>query len=422
MQRQNYTWYKLDNAAKIYPATGKRNWNSTFRLSAIFKEEIDPPTLEKAVDDLKLRFPTFFVQLRMGLFWYYLEPTISSHIVSEEKHYPCSPMEIGHSELPIFRVLYYKQKISLEVYHAVADGSGALVFMKALIAHYLHLRGYDVDNARWEIKDPRGKAISAEIEDSFEKYYKAPGKIKRDEPKAYKYKPQKGIHENYLRIISGTMDAEKLRLLARQYGVTITQYLTALYIWAFAQTLPSHKFKRPIRISVPVNLRRLFPSETLRNFSLYVNVGVMTDTAKEIEEILKEILPQLEKGLAKDALLQAFSQNVAPEKNAAMRLAPLFLKNIVLKIAFSLWGETRYTSSLSNLGVITLPESMSKYVEELQFVLGCSPSISLNLSILTYNGKATATFSSRSQESEIQSIFFKKLAEQGLDVEVESNE
>jgi NRPS condensation-like uncharacterized protein len=421
-QQQNYRWYKLDNAAKIYPAISQKNWNSTFRLSAALDEEICPETLVAAVNGLKLRFPTFFVQLRMGLFWYYFEPTISSEIVTLEHLYPCSPIEIGHSKLPIFRVLYYKNKISLELFHAAADGSGALVFLKSLIAHYLSLRGHDVDAARWEIQDPRGKPLASESEDSFSRYYQKIGKAKRFEPKAYKYKPHCPVNENYLRIISGSMDAGKLRAVARSYGATVTQYLAALYIRSFMQIMPADKLKRPVRISIPVNLRKHFPSETLRNFSSYINVGVMPNPSYGITEILDEIIPQLKEGLEHDNLLRSFSQNVAAEKNFAMRISPLFVKNIALKLAFQAWGESRYTSSLSNLGDVVLPESISKHVKELGFVLGCSPQVLINLAAITYNGRLTLSFSSRSSESEVQAIFFKSLINEGIEVEVESNE
>ncbi len=421
-QQYNYRWYKLDNAAKIYPAICHRNWNSTFRLSAILDEDIVPEILVQAVDDLKLRFPTFFVQLRMGLFWYYFEPTYSPQIVSEEHMFPCSPIEIGDSKLPIFRVLYYKKKISLELFHAAADGTGALVFLKTLIAHYLSLKGYDVDSARWEILDPRGKPLVSETEDSFSRYYRKCKSVKRYEPKSYKYRPHRPVNENYIKIISGSMEADKLRALSKSYGATVTQYLTALYIWTFMQTMSADKQRRPVRISVPVNLRNHFPSETLRNFSLYVNVGIMPNPSLGIPDILREIIPQLNAGLDHDYLLQAFSQNVAAEKNPFMRASPLFIKNIALKIAFRFWGESRYTSSLSNMGNITLPESMSKHVKELSFALGCSPSIAMNLAVITYNGRLIATFTSHSPESAVSSLFFKKLVAEGIDVEVESNE
>ena len=66
-------WFRLDNAALIFPAIMKRRWNNVFRISVSLEEEVDPETLFRALNSLRHRFPTFFVRLKTGFFWYYLE-------------------------------------------------------------------------------------------------------------------------------------------------------------------------------------------------------------------------------------------------------------------------------------------------------------------------------------------------------------
>ena len=63
-------WMRLDNAAKIYPAAKRRNWNNFFRLSATLMEPIDVPVLRAALDVTVRRFPSMAVRLRRGVFWY----------------------------------------------------------------------------------------------------------------------------------------------------------------------------------------------------------------------------------------------------------------------------------------------------------------------------------------------------------------
>ena len=54
---------RLDNAAKIYPAAKRRNWNNFFRLSATLTEPIDVPVLRAALDVTVRRFPSMAVRL-----------------------------------------------------------------------------------------------------------------------------------------------------------------------------------------------------------------------------------------------------------------------------------------------------------------------------------------------------------------------
>lgn len=418
----NHHWYKLDNAAKIYPATSQRHWNSTFRMSVVLDEPVRGETLAQAVRDLRGRFPTFYVQLRTGVFWYYFEPTWSEQIVGEERMYPCAPLEIGHSDLPVFRVVYYKSRISVELFHAAADGTGALIFLKTLTTHYLSLRGVDVEDARWSLADPRGKPRAAEAEDGFIRWYqKTPG-VSRAEPKAYHYKVRRPASDDYTRLISGRMSAAAVHAAAKRRGATVTQYLAAQYIRAFIACAPQAKLRRPVRVCVPVNLRRFFPSETLRNFSLYVNAGVVPRPEMTLDEILAEIVPQLKAGFERDALQRAFSKNVTAERNFALRVAPLFLKNLAMRIAFLKYGESRYTSAFSNIGVVTLPDCVAAHVKSVEFALGCSPALGLMLAAATFRDTLCLTFTSRSPESEVQARFFGFLREEDIEIEVESNE
>ena len=218
------------------------------------------------------------------------------------------------------------------------------------------------------------------------------------------------------------MSASAVHAAAKRYGATVTQYLTAQYIRAFIECAPHNRLKRPVRISVPVNLRRFFPSDTMRNFSLYVNAGVTPRPDMTLDEILAEIIPQLRDGFQPDALQRAFSANVAAEKNIFLRIAPLFMKNIALKIAFLRFGESRYTSAFSNIGVVTLPECVARHVRGVGFALGCSPTLSLMLAAATFGDTLNLTFTSRSPENSVQAKFFSYLMEEGVEIEVESNE
>ena len=49
-------WMALDNAAKIFPASRRRNWSNVFRISATLTEDVDVPCLQEALDRTVKRF------------------------------------------------------------------------------------------------------------------------------------------------------------------------------------------------------------------------------------------------------------------------------------------------------------------------------------------------------------------------------
>lgn len=136
--------YALDNAAKIYPAAMNKKWNAVFRVSAHLKMPVNPHLLRRAVADLAPRFPTFYTQLHKGFMWDSLVPAPNLDIVVDDTADPCRPITVGKGNRPMFRVLYFGNEISAEFFHAVTNGTGAVIYLKSLTARYLTLAGYDI--------------------------------------------------------------------------------------------------------------------------------------------------------------------------------------------------------------------------------------------------------------------------------------
>ena len=137
-QERKLRWMPLDNAAKIYPAARRQNWSNVFRMSATLTEDVDIPILQSALDVTVRRFPSIAARLRRGVFWYYLEQLPDVPQIREESCYPLTPMSKEEIRRCAFRVIVYQKRIALEVFHSLTDGSGALIFLKTLLAEYLH--------------------------------------------------------------------------------------------------------------------------------------------------------------------------------------------------------------------------------------------------------------------------------------------
>lgn len=418
--------YPLDNAATIYPAARTRSWSATYRLGAILKEEVRPDVLAQAVDDLAPRFPYFYVQLKQGLFWYHLRGVPDTDLVNREADYPCRPLKIGRCKKPLFRVIYYKKRIAVEFFHALTDGTGASVFLKSLLARYFTLLGYQIPCTQG-VLSPDGTPEPSETEDAYQSLYQPADRgVSRREDSAYQYNAPSS--EDYLRVVHGLIPVDGLKRVTKAKGVTITEYLVAVYLYAFYQDMRKRREsiqkrrEKPIKISVPANLRPLFGSQTLRNFALFANVGI--DPRKKdysFDEILRETTQKLHAGLEKETLRRIASQNVSDARMAISRFSPNFLKRPVLKLSFHLYGERLYTSPFSNLGVITVPPEMEPLIDRFETVIGETRKNIIYCAAISYRNLLNISFSSTSDQTDIQRYFLTFLAAQGIDVRVESN-
>ncbi len=417
-------WLKLDNAAKIFPAARTRTWTNVFRLSATLTEAIDPDILQKSVSDLKRRFPSICVRLSNGMFWYYVEETHDVPTVQGEGPHACMKMEFSEIRNCAIRILYFRNRISVEFFHSLTDGNGALVFLKTLVATYLKNK-YNIDiPATHGILDITQRAKKEELEDSFLKYT---GKVPsgRKDTDAYMHTGSP-INDRFTPLITGVLDVGEIKEVCKKYGVTVTAYLASVMAYSF-QTLQEkectkQKNKKPIKIFLPVNLRNFYPSATLRNFILYVIPGIETKYGHyEFDEIVKSFHHQIGFGLTEKNMSSIMATNVKDELNPLLRVVPLFIKNAVMKAVYNLTGERKSSISMSNLGNVTLPDKMSSYVERFDFILSPQALQPCGCSVISYNNRLYISFVRKIKEPKLEREFFTNLVKSGIKVKIESN-
>ncbi len=419
----NKSWYRLDTAGLIFPATMDVNWSNVFRLSAALTEEVDAVVLQKAVDDLKDRFPSFYVSLHNGFFWCYLQQTKTSPIVKEDYAYPLTYMSRLEVRKSCLRVFYYKNRIAVEIFHCVSDGNGGKVYLATLIAHYCKLK-YKVDCPTNEnILDITIKPTEEELEDSFKKYtntYPA----SRQEEDTFQLKGHK-TKDSFHTLTTGILDTEILHQTAREYNCTITSFLASVMCISLIKMQNKviyHNKQKAIKITVPVNMRKIFGSKTLRNFVLTVNIGVNPRKGDySLQQICKEFNHQLAYETSKQNMASRIAANVLPQKNPLIKIAPLGLKNIVMNAVYRSTGEKKGCLNISNLGVINLPKELQPYVKRFEFIIGPQKSYPNNCSVSSYGGKTYINMIRNVKESELERLFFSTLVELGIPVEIECN-
>lgn len=418
-------WMKLDNAAKIYPAAKRRNWNNFFRISATLTEPVDVAVLRSALDVTARRFPSIAVRLRRGMFWYYLEQIPHSPAIQEEKSCPLAHAPFHEVRQCAFRVLVYHNRFAVEFFHALTDGTGGLTFFKTLLAEYLSQKyGLTIpagDGVLGRLEEPDAE----ELEDSFLRYA---GNVKASRKEATAWHltgtPEK---DGFKDLVTLMIPAPVLKECAKAHGVTVTELLCAAMMQAIcqlqAEKVPQRRLRKPVKVLLPVNLRNLFPSKTLRNFASYITPEVdprMGDYT--FDEICAAVHHRMGLENNPQTMRAKFAANVASEQSPLLRVMPLFIKNLAMKAVFDTVGECKSCLCLSNLGVVRLPEVMAPYVARMDFIIGVQAKAPHNCGVLTWNDTVYINCIRSIREPELELHFYRVLHQLGLPVKVESNQ
>ena len=418
-------WMQLDNSAKIYPASATSNWNNIYRLSATLKEEVDREILQSALDVTVRRFPSIAVRLNRGVFWYYLEEIAHAPKIRDEKSYPLVRMPFDDIRHCAFRVLVYNRRIAVEYFHALTDGNGALVFLKSLVAEYLEQKHNMTLPSGNGVLDRLEEPREEELVDEFPKY-KAPAGKPRQESNSYRIMgtPEE---DGFCHVTTFMLDSKQMLELAHKHGVSVTAVITAAFIKAAIrlQNIDEPRIKRQKRVKmlIPVDLRRIYGSETLRNFALYVTPGVDPRLGEyTFAELCEIVACRMKLDITKKNMSARIYTNVKDEENRLLKLTPLFLKNIVMRIVFKLFGERKSTLSISNLGVVKLPDGMAEYIDRFDFVLSVQSDAPYNAGVISFGDKLHLSLIRDIKEPRLETALYKVLREEGIHVKLESNE
>ena len=398
-------WFRLDNAAKIFPPSSNKKDPKVFRFTCILKEEIEKDILQDSVNEALIYFPNFKSILKQGFFWHYLETINFNPIVKEEKKDICSPIYGKKKKKLLFRVNYYKNRINLEVYHALTDGTGALEFLKTIIYIYISKK-HDIKDFNFDYD----ASINEKSSDSFNKYYKFQLNKINDINNVYKIKGEK---LSKMKIINGCMSTNNLINLAHKYNTTITCLIVSIYILSIKENMTLKDENKYIYIDIPVNLRKYFKSQTARNF--FSVLKLKYNGNNNLEDIIKYVDKYLKNELKKENLFKTMNKFVSFEHNFLIRLIPLFIKNIVLKIIVYF---NKITSSVTNLGVIKVDDNIKDYIDSFEVYVSTDK---MQISMCSYLDKLNISFTSIFVSTDIIKSFYRKLSELGIDVIITTN-
>lgn len=419
-------WYRLDNSADIYPMSLSRTVQSNFRVTVTLLEEIDPIALKDALKKAFSRYPSFKVHLRKGYFRYYFEENDLEPLISEESGVFFDTIDFKKNNRYLIKVSYFKNRITLDYFHGLTDGTGAIEFLKTLVYLYLVEKGIELINHN-DIKLPGDEILEGETEDSTAKYYRDfalnDDAVSKMTGSNSMYIKEKFFARPGYGTIIGNMSAKGLKEVARRYDCTITEYLAALALLCINDNYVKKGEEKNMAVMIPVNLRKIFPSETLNNFTTMVRCEINQKVIPpDISAYIRVLKQEIREGVGNKELLQKkLSVAALMSEKMYLRLMPSRLKTLFIKVPKTFLVKPRQTLILSNIGQVKLPEDMTQDILKLSFHVNISKKTPVNIGVISCGDVLSIAFTRMIVKTELEREFFSRLAHEGLEVSITSN-
>ena len=421
MARQK-AWHKLDNTANLFPVIAGRRTANVFRMTAVMHKEVVPEYLQQALEETLPAFAAFSVRLRHGLFWSYLEQNDAPVHIAQETQAPCryiDPLETGRY---LFRVLYFGKRISLETFHVLTDGTGAMRFLKAICYRYCQL--CDAQAFEAQTRDiPYGIEQGKNVLDGYLKNY-TPKAQKQSfkEPRAFRVRGEPRLSFD-LGVSTLLFPVQEIKTLCHQYDASVSEYLTAaLLVAVYEEYMPVSGSKRPVSVFVPVDLRRIFETDTSSNFFSGFSVRYrFSGTKPEFTDVLKQVQEQFREKCTKEMFEKKLAYTAKSALSVWTRVIPLVVKNGVLRVIYEASNHAS-TLTLSNLGPIQVEPLFEPYFEGFRFLLSSTRQEPLKCSAVAYQDTVALTVCSELLGNDLARNLARRLSGQGIAVQVECAE
>ncbi len=401
------TKFDIDLSARFYPIIATKKSQSMFRVGATLVDEVDRATLERALNDTIGRFPQYKVRLKKGYAWHYFETNDEPIKVFDMPSAMLRPIDEKETNGYLFRVCVEGRDIILEIFHALTDGNGAIAFLKTFIFRYRQLQGVNVclQDGIYDIKE---KPTDEEMQDSFIPNYKPLGMDFKTLAGSVPHKIEGTLKAGPFARNIVSAKAQDILAKAKELGVSYTAYTVALLAKSIMQISSPQK---PIVLMVPINLRNIYNSKTLRNFVTFVRIVIQPNSKFALQEYAKEVATQIKDKSSKDRMDEFISTTVKAQRNVVLKIVPLCVKAFFIKVG-RLFMKSRQTIICSNLGVHNLPKELG--VERLIFNLNVSKNNTQNVGIITTNGVSTISITSCIKEKALPQTYFNEFVSQGV--------
>ena len=405
---------KLDDQATIYSLSRNKKDPSIFRLSVTLKEDINRDILQKAVEISLQKYQAYKVKMKAGLFWYYLEENTQSPIVTKEKDNPFKNLNTPKNNNYLFKVTYQNNRIDIEFFHTLTDGTGGSEFFKEIIYNYIEL---------FYLKG-KSKVISTEIiadsENAYtNNYLKNPIKVKNP-LKAFTISG-KELKQGLVAITHVKIPVSEIKAVSKEKQCSLSIFLVSLLVYSiYKEKYQKYNSTKPINVCIPVDLRKYFSTETVSNFVSYIVASIKLEKNDSFEDILIKVKQEFENKLQEEQIVSTMTSNGKAMNNILIKMLPLVIKRPAILLG-TLGFKTIFSTTFSNIGVLNIKDEYKEYIEDYYFTLAPDWAEKIRCGVVSFNDKMVVTFGTNLITSDIEKRFTSLLDELQISYKIETN-
>lgn len=409
MKKKEPNMILSDNSSILFFALMRKNHSNCYRFTMTLSEPVCPETLQAAVDRIYHRFPTIIAGFYPGFFHYHQFPAKQPPLVQPD---PGCLNTMSREELHrcAYRVYYKDNTVSIEAFHALTDGYGAIASFTTLMAEYLRIR-HNIDIPA--VDTVRNLEDLPSEEESGDAYLQHQDGKPLHLPSRYSYQLP-GIPNPQWKVLNTTLQYPVQEIVHAAHGFNVSANTLLSGVLASTvmeiQAKHSEKTMKPVRIMVPIDLRRFFESHTLRNFIWYTLPTMEpSDRHLPLEDLLKKFHVQFKDQVERKRLASIMAYNVKTQVNMLFRFLPRVMKYAIMRLAYRYFGESNSSVTITNLGNVKLPEEMRPYVRKLDVILTPRVHSPYGCAVISYEGILSINISRFCEESELEQLFAAKL-------------
>ena len=412
----------VDNAAQIFVSINSRRETTLSRISLTLKDPVNLELLNKALYKVIKLFPFFQVYLKKHFFNYVFERTDKIPVIEKDTKWTNRYINFEKNNFP-FKIKVIGNTIALEMSHIISDGYGTLNFLLSLTSEYLRSLNISIKDSPY-IKKPGDTTTAEEWQCAFRKNFSKKGPNLKLTKQAYIPKSKMIPVDKYYstRII---MDLTEIQKKARKLHVTVNVYMAAIYAFALQEMLIEDtetgiaNIDLPIRLQIPVNMRRYYPSKNLRNFSyLYSPTFNIKKGRYSFSDLIEKISADIRHERHSGSIENQIARNLRAENNILFKLLPRFIKTLLFKVFYHIFARSQFSGVLTNMGDIQLPEGMKDEVISFDIIPCNSPVPGRNTAMFSYKGKLELNIGSSCSDLRLENKIMEKLKELTIEHEV----
>ena len=219
------------------------------------------------------------------------------------------------------------------------------------------------------------------------------------------------------RVLHFKLDTSALKAAAEQKECTVTAYILALMF--VAAKFATDELTGDLSIQVPVNMRKFYPSRTVRNFSMYCGIRIPVNEINDIPTLVKVVAKQLKEKSSKESVSKMLT---ATEKLVnSILFVPLVIKLPVARLVYGFIGDKGFTTTLSNIGVVNMPEELAEHIETFDFVLGTAINNRVTCGMVSFKNTTVLSLSKNTVDPSFEERLYALFCSEGIAVEAEGS-